>query len=120
VDIRKEFREEDKESVKVAELRRVEQGGKTIEEFMQEFRKAVRESGYERRPLVEEFRRRINTTIYQRLIESEWQLGLIEQWYDKAIALNRNWKESRREEERLRGQGDNRALAPRVNHGEAL
>ena len=37
-DIRKDFREEDKESVKVAELKRLEQGGKTMEEFVQEFR----------------------------------------------------------------------------------
>ena len=33
-DIRKEFEEGDKESVKVAELKRLEQGSKTIEEFM--------------------------------------------------------------------------------------
>ena len=35
-DIRKEFRE-DKEVTKVTELKRLEQGGKTMEEFMQEF-----------------------------------------------------------------------------------
>ena len=29
-------------------------------------------------------------------------LASIEQWYRRAIALNRNWRESRREEERLR------------------
>jgi len=34
VNIRKEFRGEDKESVKVAELRRLEQGSKIIEEFV--------------------------------------------------------------------------------------
>ena len=34
VDIRKEFGREDKKLVKVAELRRLEQGGKTIEEFV--------------------------------------------------------------------------------------
>jgi len=34
VDIRKEFREGDKESVKVVELRRLEQERKTIEEFI--------------------------------------------------------------------------------------
>ena len=33
-DIRKEFRERDKESIKVAELRRLKQEGKTIEEFV--------------------------------------------------------------------------------------
>ena len=33
-DIRKEFREEDKESMKVAELKKVEQEGKMMEEFV--------------------------------------------------------------------------------------
>jgi len=77
-DIRKEFGG-DKESVKVAELKRLEQRGKTMEEFVQKFRRVVKESGYERRLLVEEFKRGINTTIRQRLIELEWQLGSIEQ-----------------------------------------
>ena len=60
VEIKKEFREGDKESVKVAELKKLEQRSKTIEEFMQEFRKAAKENRYERRPLVEEFKRGIN------------------------------------------------------------
>ena len=55
-DIRKEFRRRDKETVKVAELRRLEQGSKTMEEFVQEFRKVTRGSGYKRRLLVEEFK----------------------------------------------------------------
>jgi len=55
-DIKKEFRGGDKESVKVAELWRLEQGNKTMEEFVQEFRRAVRESGYEGHPLIEEFK----------------------------------------------------------------
>jgi len=33
-DIRKEFRERDKKSVKVAELKQLKQGGKTMEEFV--------------------------------------------------------------------------------------
>jgi len=45
----------------------------------------------------------MNGTICQRLIESEWQSSFIEQWYDRAIALNRNQRGSRREKERLRG-----------------
>ena len=45
---------------------------------MQEFRRAARRSEYENRLLVEEFKRDINATIHQRLIESEWQLSLIE------------------------------------------
>ena len=58
-DIRKEFGRGDKKSVKVAELRRLEQGGKTIEKFVQEFRRVARGSRYERRLLVKEFKRRL-------------------------------------------------------------
>ena len=89
-DIRKGFGGGDKESVKVTELRRIEQRGKTMEEFIQEFRRVARESRYEERPLVEEFKREINTMIHQRLIESEQQPGSVEQQYDRAIALDRN------------------------------
>ena len=78
-DIRKEFGEGDEESVKVAELKKLEQESKTAEEFVQEFRRVVRESEYERRLLVEEFKRGVNSTIYQRLIESEYQPSSIEQ-----------------------------------------
>jgi len=77
VDIKKEFGRGDEESVKVAELRRLEQRVKTMEEFVQEFRRAARGSKYEGRPLVKKFKRGINTTIHQRLIESEQQLGSI-------------------------------------------
>ena len=61
--IRKEFKGGDKESVKVAELKRLEQKGKMMEEFVQEFKRAARESSYKERPLVEEFKRGINATI---------------------------------------------------------
>ena len=70
-DIKKKFGGENKESMKVAELKRLEQGVKTIEEFIQEFRRAARGSGYKGRPLIEEFKRRINATIYQKLMELE-------------------------------------------------
>ena len=54
--LKKEFSAGEEESVKVAELRKMEQGGRTMEEFVQEFKRAARGSGYEGRPLVEEFK----------------------------------------------------------------
>ena len=78
-DIRKEFRERDKESVKVAELKQLEQGGKTMEEFVQEFRKAARGSKYEERPLVEEFKRGMSKAIRRKLMETERPPTSIEQ-----------------------------------------
>ena len=100
--LRKEFGEGEKESVKAAELRRIEQGERTMEKFVQEFKRTARESGYKGRPLIEEFKRGINGGIRRKLMEAENPPASIEQWYQRAIALDRNWKESRREEERLR------------------
>ena len=78
------------EAVKVAELKWLEQGGKTIKEFVQEFRRIARGSRYEGQHLVEEFKRSINRTIWQRLMESECQPSFIEQWYERVINLNKN------------------------------
>ena len=102
--LRKEFGGVEEEAVKVAELRRMEQGGKTMEEFVQEFKRAARGSGYEGRPLIEEFKRGINGEIRRKLMEAENPPTSIENWYRRAMALDRNWRESRREEKRLRGK----------------
>jgi len=52
-------------------------------------------------------------------MEAETQLSSIEQWFSRAIALDRNWRKSRREEERLRGKKENnRAPAQRLNNRE--
>ena len=96
--LKKEFGGEEEESVKATELRKLEQGGRTMEEFVQEFKRAARGSGYEGRPLVEEFKRGMNGVIRRKLMEAENQPGSIEQWYRRATALDRNWRESRREE----------------------
>ena len=100
--LKKEFGGGEEESVKAAELRKIEQGGKTIEEFVQEFKRAARGSGYEGRPLVEEFKQGMNGGIKRKLMEAENPPASIEQWYRRVTALDRNWRESRREEERLR------------------
>jgi len=102
--LRKEFGGGEEKSVKAAELRRMEQGGKTMEEYVQEFKRTARGSGYEGRLLIEEFKRGMNGGIGRKLMEAENLLTSIEQWYRRATALDRNWRESRREEERLRGK----------------
>ena len=50
-----------------------------MEEFIQEFRRTVRESGYKERPLIKEFKRGMNKAIQRKLIEAEYQPGMIEQ-----------------------------------------
>ena len=97
--LKKEFGGGEEELVKAAEIRKIEQGGRTMEEFVQEFKRAARGSGYERRPLVEEFKRGMNGGIRRKLMEVENLLTSIENWYRRAMALDRNWRESQREEE---------------------
>ena len=77
--LKKEFGGGEEESVKTAELRKLEQEGRTMEEFVQEFKWAARGSGYKERPLVEEFKRGINGGIRRKLMESENPLTTIEQ-----------------------------------------
>jgi len=74
-EIKREFEGGEKESVKAAELRKLEQGERTMEEFVQEFKRAVRESGYKGRPLVEEFKRGMNRVIRRKLMEAKNQLA---------------------------------------------
>jgi len=99
--LKKEFRGGEEKSVKMAKLRKLEQRGRMMEEYVQEFKRAVQESEYEGRPLMEEFKRGINGGIWRKLMESENPLTSIEQWYKRATALDRNWRKSRREEERV-------------------
>jgi len=79
--LRKEFGGGEEESVKAAELRKLEQGGKSMEEFVQEFKRAAHGSGYKGRSLIKEFKRGMNGGIQRKLIEAENPLSFIEQWY---------------------------------------
>ena len=69
--LKKEFGGGEKESVKAAELRKLEQGGRTMEEFIQEFKRVARGSRYKGRPLVGEFKRGMNGGIRRKLMEAE-------------------------------------------------
>ena len=63
-DIKKEVGEGNEEMVKIAKLKRLEQRGRIMDEFVQELRKAARESRYEERLLIKEFKREMNRIVY--------------------------------------------------------
>ena len=75
-----------------------------MKEFVQEFKWATKKSGYEKRLLIKEFKREMNEMIQRKLMEIERPPISIEQWYKRATNLDRHWKESKKEKERLRGQ----------------
>jgi len=69
LELKKEFGEGDEKSVKVAELKNVEQKGRIMKEFVQEFRRRAKRSEYEERASVEEFKGEMNRMIRRKLIE---------------------------------------------------
>jgi len=91
-----------------------------MEEFIQEFKRAARESGYKGRPLIKEFKRGMNEGIRRKLMEVENPPAFIEQWYRRAMALDKNWRESRREEERLREKKETGGRAPKQEQQQIL
>ena len=113
ISLKKEFGRREEKLVKVAELRKLEQGGRTMEEFVQEFKRAARGSGYKRRPLVEEFKMGMNGEIRRKLMKVENLPASIEQWYRRTTALDRNWRKSRREEKMLREKKKQGGGAPK-------
>ena len=60
VDLEKEFSSENDETIKVMELKKVKQENRIMEKFIQVFRRVARGSEYEKRLLIEEFKRDMN------------------------------------------------------------
>jgi len=69
--IREKFGEFDEKSRKADKLWLLTQESKTCNEYVQEFKRAARGSGYKRRTLIEEFKKGLNRMIRRRLAEAE-------------------------------------------------
>jgi len=89
------------EERKIEQLGTIEQGGRTYDKYVQEFKKVTRGSGYERRPLIEEFKRGLNRSIRRKLAEAEELLTTIGEWQERAVRLDRNQRQSKMKERML-------------------
>ena len=69
--IRNKFGKTMETKKKVEQLRTIEQRGRSCDKYVQEFKKIARESSYERRPLIEKFKRGLNRTIRRKLTKAE-------------------------------------------------
>jgi len=99
--IRNNFGETSEEERKIEQLRTIEQEGRTCNKYVQEFKKIARGSGYEGRPLVEEFKRELNGSIRRKLAEAEEPPTTIGEWQERAVRLDRNQRQNRIEEKTL-------------------
>jgi len=101
--IMEEFGEFDEESRKSDELRLLVQGPRTCDEYMQEFKRAVRGSRYEKRTSIDEFKRGLNGMIRRRLVEAESPPSTIMDWQERAVKLDRNMRQNKAKEKLLVG-----------------
>jgi len=62
----------------------------------------------------------MNGGIRRKLMEAENPPTSIENWYRRAMALDRNWRESRREEERMRGKKEGGRGVPKQKQRQNL
>jgi len=69
--IRNNFGEMLEEKRKIEQLQTIKQGGRTYNEYVQEFKKIARESSYKGRPFIKEFKRGLNRAIRRKLAEAE-------------------------------------------------
>jgi len=99
--IKNDFGETLEEERKIEQLRTIEQGGRTCDKYVQEFKKVARGSGYEGRPLIEEFKRGLSGAIRKKLAEAEELPFTIEKWQERAVRLDRNQRQSRAEQRML-------------------
>jgi len=90
IKIRNNFGETSEEERKIEQLRTIEQGGRTCDKYVQEFKKVARGSSYERRPLIKEFKKGLNGSIRRKLAEAEELPTTIGEWQERAVRLDRN------------------------------
>jgi len=65
---------------------------------VQEFKKVARESGYEGRSLIKEFKQGLNGTIRRKLAEAEEPPTTIGEWQERVVRLDRNQRQNRAKE----------------------
>jgi len=92
------FGDTDKRTTQSLKIRMIQQEDKSADEHVQEFEKAALEAGYEGYPLVVEFKRSLNAGLWKRLTELRPMPVTIEEWYDKAIMMDRQWRVEKTEE----------------------
>jgi len=78
--IRNDFGEMSEKERKIEQLRTIEQGGRTCDEYVQEFKKVARGSDYKERPLIKEFKQGLNGAIRRKLAEAEEPPTTIGEW----------------------------------------
>ena len=97
-EIEAKFGKEDKRMTMSLKIHTMMQGEKHVDEHVQEFQRAALEAGYNGYPLVVEFKRSLNAGLRRQLQNLRPQPVTINQWYNEAITVDRQWHVAKAEE----------------------
>ena len=97
-EIQQRFSDMDKHATMFLKIHTMMQGDKSADEHVQDFEKAALEAGYEGFPLIVEFKRSLHLALRKRLSEIRPQPVTIQEWYNEAITIDRQWRISKAEE----------------------
>ena len=92
-----DFGDLNKRITKVMTLKKIRQGTRTCKEFIQDFKQAAWNSGYQGVPLIDEFKRALHLKLCQRLMEAEAPPVTIDDWYQQASTMDHTWRQSQEE-----------------------
>ena len=97
-EIQQQFGDTDKQATMLLKIRTMMQGDQTTEEHVQDFEKVALEAEYEGFPLIVEFKQSIHPALRKQLSEIRPQPVTIQEWYNEAITIDRQWQITKAEE----------------------
>ena len=96
--IQHQFSDMDKRATMSLKIHTMMQGDKMADEHVKDFEKAALEAGYDGFPLIVEFKWSLHPALRKRLLEIRPQPVTIQEWYNEAITIDRQWHISKAEE----------------------
>ena len=97
-DIEMTFGDPNEKDTKVFTITTINQGEKSADEHVQDFKLATFDSGYEGVALIYEFKCSLNKGLCEKLNNLERRPLKIEDWYSEAMRLDRQWRQAKAEE----------------------
>ena len=97
-EIQRWFGDTDKQAMISLKIHTMMQKDKIADEHVQDFEKAALEADYKEYPLIVEFKQSLHSVFRKWLSEIWPQHVIIEEWYNEAIMINRQWHITKAEE----------------------
>ena len=92
------FGDPNEKDTKVFTITTINQGEKSADEHVQDFKLATFDSGYEGVALIYEFKCSLNKGLCEKLNNLERRPLKIEDWYSEAMRLDRQWRQAKTKE----------------------